>query len=175
MSGLSVQAGRIKKNECGSDRYFDGVTLREPGVETSVHTACAVGTEMSNEEPTAANVLNASNLTLLRIRARKIRFVYERLWRCHVDGGNFPSCTTLKNEMLTMIQELMCCAITLHNMFGFSRNFVLRLNVHIGRRPRGSSATKVVVTEEKCFWNKTRVLFKSYPCANKRKLTVPLH
>ena len=69
---------------------MDGVTLREPGVGTSVHTARAVRTEMSKEEVTAANVRTASTLTLLRIRARNIRSVYERLWRCHVDGVKVP-------------------------------------------------------------------------------------
>ena len=85
ISDLSVQAGRR-----GSDRYVDSVSLREPGVGTNVHTARAVRTEMSKEEVTAANVRNASTLTLLRIRARNIRSVYERLWRCHVDGDKVP-------------------------------------------------------------------------------------
>ena len=69
MSGLSVQAGRIKKNRRGSDRYVDGVTLCEPGVGTSVHTACAVQTEMPKEGVTAANVRNSLTLTLLHIRS----------------------------------------------------------------------------------------------------------
>ena len=68
---------------------MDGVTLRESGVGTSVHTARAVRTEMSKEEVIAANVRNDSNLTLLRIRARNIRSVYERLWLCHVDCDEF--------------------------------------------------------------------------------------
>ena len=90
MSGLSIQAERIKKNKRDSDRYVDGVILRELGVGTSVHTVRAVRTGMSKEEVTAANVRNASNLILLRIRARNIRSVYERLWRCHVDCDKFP-------------------------------------------------------------------------------------
>ena len=67
MSALPVTDGRIKKNKRGLDRYVDGVNLREPGVETSVHTARAVRAEMSKEEVTAASVRNASTLTLLRI------------------------------------------------------------------------------------------------------------
>ena len=80
----------MKKNKRGSDGYVDGVTLPEPGVGTSVHTARAVRTEMSKEEVTAANVHTASTLTLLRIRALNIRSVYKRLWRCNVDDVKFP-------------------------------------------------------------------------------------
>ena len=65
MSGFPIQGGRINNNKRGSDRYLDGFTLREPGVGTSVHTACAVRTESSNEEVTVANVRNALTLTLL--------------------------------------------------------------------------------------------------------------
>ena len=60
MARLSIQAGRIKKNNRGSDRCVDDVTLREPGFGTNIHTARAVRTEMSKEEVTAANVRNAS-------------------------------------------------------------------------------------------------------------------
>ena len=90
MSGIPVRDGRIKKNKRGCDRYVDGVTLSEPGVGENIRTARAVRIEMSKEEVTAANVRNASTLTLLRIRARNIRSVYERLWRCHVDGNRVP-------------------------------------------------------------------------------------
>ena len=90
MSVLSVQAGRIKKSKRDCDRYVDGVTLREPKVGTSIHNARAVPTKISKEEVTAANIRNASTLTLLRIRARNICSVYERLWSCHVDGGKVP-------------------------------------------------------------------------------------
>ena len=83
MNRIHVQGGRIKKR--GSDRYFDGVTLREPGVGEGIRIARAVRIGMSKEEFTAANVRNASTLTRLRIRARNIRSAYERLWRCHVD------------------------------------------------------------------------------------------
>ena len=85
MSGISVQGGRIKKNKRGSDRYVDGVTLREPEVGTSIRTARALRTEISKEEVTDANVCNTLTLNLLRIRTRNIRSVYERLWRSHVD------------------------------------------------------------------------------------------
>ena len=87
MSGISVRGGRIKKNKRSSDRYVDSVALLKPGVRTSIHTARAVRTEMPKEGFTAANVLNESNLTLLRICARNIRSVYEHLWCCHVGGG----------------------------------------------------------------------------------------
>ena len=82
MCGVSVQAGRIKKNKCGSDRYAEGVTLREPRVGTSVHTALGVRTEMSKEEVKDANVQNASTLTLIRILVHNIFFIYEHLRRC---------------------------------------------------------------------------------------------
>ena len=82
--------GRIKKKKRGSERYVDGVTLREPGVGSSVRTARAVRTEMSKEKVTAANARDAFALTLLRIRARKICSVYERLWCCYVDGVKVP-------------------------------------------------------------------------------------
>lgn len=36
------------------------------------------------------NVRKASPLNFLRIRARIIRSVCERLWRCQVDGDNIP-------------------------------------------------------------------------------------
>ena len=51
----------------------------KPEIGTSVHTARAVRTEMSKEEVMAANFRNASTLTLLRIRARNTRSVYDRL------------------------------------------------------------------------------------------------
>ena len=38
MSRIPVRGWRIKKNRRGSDRYADGVTLREPGIGTSVPT-----------------------------------------------------------------------------------------------------------------------------------------
>ena len=66
------------------------MTLCEPRVGTRVHTPRAVQMEISKEEVTAANVRNASTLTLLPIRARNIISIYERLRRCHVDGGKFP-------------------------------------------------------------------------------------
>ena len=78
------------KNKRGADRYVDGVTLRELEIRISIRTAGAVRTEMSKEEATAANVRDASTLTLLQIRARNIRSVYESLWRCHVDGVKVP-------------------------------------------------------------------------------------
>ena len=77
MSGLPVQAGRMKNNKRASDRYVDGVTLRELGVGTSVDTARAVRTKMSKGEFTAANVRNTSTSTLLRIRACNILSVCE--------------------------------------------------------------------------------------------------
>ena len=49
MYGIPVQGGKINKNKRGTDRYVDGVTLREPGVGTSVHSARRVRTEMSKE------------------------------------------------------------------------------------------------------------------------------
>ena len=85
---IYVQGGRIKKR--GSDRFVDGFTPCEPGVGESVRTARAVRIEMSKEEVTAANVCNASSLTLLRIRTRNIHSVYERLWRCHVNCNRVP-------------------------------------------------------------------------------------
>ena len=75
MSRIPVQGGRIKKNKRGSDHYVDGVTLCEPDVGSSVRIAHAVRTEMSKEEVTAANVRDASTLTVLRSRARSIRSV----------------------------------------------------------------------------------------------------
>ena len=46
---------------------------------------------MSKEEVTAANVLNVSTLTLLRIRTRNLGSDYERLWWCsHVDCDKVP-------------------------------------------------------------------------------------
>ena len=68
-----MHRGKIKKNKRGSERYADGVTLREPRVGSSVRTARVVRTEMS-KEVTAANVRDTSTLTLPRIRARNIRF-----------------------------------------------------------------------------------------------------
>ena len=85
-----MQSEKIKKNKCGSGRHVDGVTLREPGVRSNVRTARAVRTEMSKEEFAVANVRDASTLTLLRIRVRNIRSVYECLWRCYVDGVKVP-------------------------------------------------------------------------------------
>ena len=90
MSALPVQNGRIKKNKGGVNRYVGDVTLHEPEFGVSVRTARAVRTEMSKEEVTVANVRDASTLTLPRIRARNIRSVYERLWRCHLDGVKVP-------------------------------------------------------------------------------------
>ena len=72
MSALPVRNGRIKKNKRSVDRYVDAVTLREPEFGVSVRTAPAIRTEMSKEEVTAANVRDASTLTLLRIRTRNI-------------------------------------------------------------------------------------------------------
>ena len=71
-SGLSVQAGRIKKHKRGSDRYVDGVTLHAPVVGTNARTALAVRAEVPKGEVTAANARDASTLTLLLIRARNI-------------------------------------------------------------------------------------------------------
>ena len=88
LNRIHVQGARIKKRS--SDRYVSGVTLCEPGVGESIHTASAVRIEISKEEVTAANVRNASTLTLLRICARNIRSIYERLWRCHVDCNRIP-------------------------------------------------------------------------------------
>ena len=90
MNKIPVQDGRIKNNKRGLDRYVDSATLCEPEVRASVRTARAVRTEMSKEEVTAANVRDASSLTLLRLRARNIHSVYEGLWRCHVDGAKIP-------------------------------------------------------------------------------------
>ena len=90
MSGIPVQVGRIKKNKRCSDRYVDPVPMCPSENRANVRTARAVRIEMIKEEVTAANVCNASTLTLLRIRARSIRSVYERLWRCHVDGDKAP-------------------------------------------------------------------------------------
>ena len=84
MSGIPIQVGRIKKNKRGSDRYVDGDTLCEPPVGKSIRTARGVRTEMSKKEVTAANVRSASNQTLLRIRARNIRSVYELLRRSQI-------------------------------------------------------------------------------------------
>ena len=67
MTRIPVHSEKIKKNKCGSERHVDGLTLREPGVESSVRTARAVRTEMSKEEFTVANVRDASTLSLLRI------------------------------------------------------------------------------------------------------------
>ena len=88
MNGIHVQGGRIKKHR--SDRYVDTVNLCEPSVGESIRTAHAVRIEMSKEEVTAANVRNASTLTLLRSRDRNIRSVYERQWRCHFDYNRVP-------------------------------------------------------------------------------------
>ena len=90
MSASPVQNGRINKKKRGADRYVDGVTQREPEFMVSVRIARAVRTKMSKGEVTAANVRDASSLTLLRVRARNIRSVYERLWRCHIDGVKVP-------------------------------------------------------------------------------------
>ena len=90
MTRISVHSGRIKKNKRGSERYVDGVALREPGVGSRVHTARALRTEMSKEEVGAANVRDASIMTLLRIRARNIRSGYESLWSFYVDGVKDP-------------------------------------------------------------------------------------
>ena len=87
MKRTHVQSGRIKKY--GSDRYVHGVTLCEP-VGERFRIIRAVRIEISMEDVTAANVRNASALTLLRIRARNTRSVYERLWRCHVDCNRVP-------------------------------------------------------------------------------------
>ena len=90
MTKITAQSGRVEKNKRGSERYVDGVTLREPEVRAGVRTARAVRTEMSKEEVTATNIRDAYTLTLPRIRARNNRSVYERLWRCHVDGVMVP-------------------------------------------------------------------------------------
>ena len=86
MTSIPVQGGRIEKNKRGYKRFVDGVTIREPEVRASVRIACAVRTEMSKEEVTAANIRDASTLTLLRIRARNVSSVYEPLGRCHGTG-----------------------------------------------------------------------------------------
>ena len=90
MNKIPVKDGRIKRNKRGLDRYVDGATLCEPGVGESIRTARAVRIEVSKEEVTVANVRNASTLTLLRIRARNIRSVYERLCRYHVEFTRVP-------------------------------------------------------------------------------------
>ena len=74
MSGIPVQDGRITKNKRGSDRYVDGMALCELGIGESIRTARVVRIEMSKEEITAANVRNASTLTLLRFRAPQDTF-----------------------------------------------------------------------------------------------------
>ena len=74
-----------------------------------------------------------------------------------------------------MIQDLMSWAIIFHNMFALSRTFVPKLNVLLRRRQRVRSATKVVVPDEECSPNVPWLLFKCYPCANYRKLTVQVH
>ena len=138
MSAFPVQNGRIKKNKRGVDRYVNGVTLREPELRASVRTARAVRTEMSKEEVTAANVRDASTLTLLRIRARNIRSVYERLWRCHVDGVKVPFLYDSKegdNDDDSRIKEL--------------RDYIIRhvrvvedLRAKVERSPRSKAAWK---------------------------------
>ena len=96
MTRIPGHSGRIKKNKRGSERYVDGVTLREPGIGSSVRTARVVRTEMSKEEVTAANVSDAYTLTLLRIRARNIRSVDERSWRSYVGGAKVSFLYDLK-------------------------------------------------------------------------------
>ena len=91
MSAIPVRGGRIKKNKRGSDRFIDYRTLCETGFGESIRIACAIRIEMSKEEVTAANFCNASTSNLLIIRSYNIRSVYERLWRCHIDGDKVPS------------------------------------------------------------------------------------
>ena len=138
-SGILVQGRRIKKNKNCSDYYADGTTLCNPEIGEIIHTARAVRIEMSKQEVTAADVRNASTLTLLRIRARNISFVYERLCHFHVDGdkvsflydskemdGDGDGDSRLKG-MRFCVAQYIC---------GWSRTFVPRLNAHGGRKPR---------------------------------------
>ena len=46
--------------------------------------------ELSKEELTAANVRSATSLSLLRVRARNVRAMYVRLWRCFADNAVTP-------------------------------------------------------------------------------------
>ena len=138
MSTHHVQNGRIKKNKRGADHYVDGVTLREPEVGTNVDTERAVPTEMSKEEVTAANVRTASTLTLLRIRARNVRSVYERLWRCHVDSVKVPFLYDSKEgngDDISRIDEL-------HRYVAQHVRVVADLRSKVERSPRSKAAWK---------------------------------
>ena len=42
---------------------------------------------MSKEEVTAPELRNASTLAFIRLRARKITSICERLWGCHIDAA----------------------------------------------------------------------------------------
>ena len=111
MSRIPAQGGRINKNKRGSDHYVDNVTLCESEVGSSVRTERAVRTEMSKEEVTAANVCNASTLTLLRIRARNIRDVFESFWGSYIGGEKIPFLYNSKEgdgDDISRIVELRC-------------------------------------------------------------------
>ena len=132
-----------QENKRGYDSYVDYVTLREPGVGTSVHTEPAVRTKMSKEEVTAANVRNTWTLTLLRICARNVRSVYERLWRCHVDGGKVPSLYDSKEgdgDGNSRVKELRDY-VTQHV------RVVEDLHIKVDRLPRSKAAWKKCIKD----------------------------
>ena len=75
------RTGRIVRNAPAPKKYVDGATLLSPHAENDV-SASADHLHMTYDELSAHNVRQASDLTLLRERARDLNAQYVRLWRC---------------------------------------------------------------------------------------------
>ena len=97
MSGDRVAHGRIAKR--GPRRPpINGATLlplnTTPVASSSSAARAADGVqerlEISKEELRPSNVRSASTLSLLRVRARNVRALYVRLWRCLVNNAVTP-------------------------------------------------------------------------------------
>ena len=170
-----MQSGRIKKNKRGPERYFDGVTLREQGVGSSVRTARAVRTEMTKEEVTAANIRNASTLTFLRIRPRNIRSDYERLWRCHLYCDKVPLLNDSKEgdgDDDSRIQELRSYVVQ-HGCV------VEDLRAKVERSPRSKSAWKKCnrgrCSIRRMFLERVAAAVQNFRGVSRKKLKVHVH
>jgi len=91
---MEAGSGNIKRNKRGDERYVSGSTLLPPTMERSsdtphVATSAAARVHMTYEELSVENIARASTVTLLRERARDLRAVYVRMWRCF--AGNKPT------------------------------------------------------------------------------------